>query len=517
MNSMNPSITPSRSGFRRWFVALVLAGGIVALLAITLTVVLMALPLTRRLIFVGLAEALLGGRLETLAVDLEIQPSLKWLFSSIVILPVGFGLARMVMARDFSKAARGLAVALGTLLAVGIYAWVGTQHFNFDAQGRPVVYLSFHRDGVRKSFYPGIDRVTGRPKEAVSPDRAVWLTELVRQPVRVVNPAVETNWFDANSGEPNLWFVELAPGQWQFFNRPHFHQQIKVEVQPVTPEFMAQWQAEQARLAAEAAAERLRTEAQARALAEKKEREEQLRVERRRLAEIAAKAEAEAKVRAEAELRARESQLLREQVNARQRQQAADEAARLTLEHQQKGVERRVREATADPSRLEHWDAARFLSRVFPELDGNHPDKQVFDDEYAGRRFRFRDRVEEIQAHSRTVMFAATVYGKMRFRISGFTRPGSENAFKAGCDAIFTATVERIETSPSSAGCVVTLYLCGLEPIAPPPVVPNWLKPAEPKAPPAYSAQPRSTKYVVAPVSAILKLPFQIVGSVLGT
>jgi hypothetical protein len=321
-------MTTTSFSIRRWLFRLILGTGLVALVMLALAVVFIAVPLTRRVLIVALAEWMLGGRLESLAVDLDLQPNLRWIFTLLIVLPVGFGLARAIMARRFSSALRGLALAAGTLLLLVVAVWWNTRHFNFDAKGRPVVYLGFRRDGVHKSYSPGIDRVTGRPKYEATVDRIQWLSELARQPVREVDPAGQTNWFDANSGEPNLWYVQLADNRWQFFNRPHFHQQLRIEVSPVTPELMAQWQAEHDRQAAAAQALQRRREAEARSAAEKEKREEEDRAEHLRQADIRIRAEAQAGARLEAERREREAQLTRDQEKLPVTEPSAQEAPR---------------------------------------------------------------------------------------------------------------------------------------------------------------------------------------------
>jgi hypothetical protein len=321
-------MTTTSFSIRRWLLRLLLGVGLVALVMLVLAIIFIAVPLTRRVLIVALAEWMLGGRLESLAVDLDLQPNLRWIFTLLIILPVGFGLARAVMARRFSSALRGLALAAGTLLLLAIAVWWHTRHFNFDAKGRPVVYLSFRRDGAHKSYSPGIDRVTGRPKYEATVDRIQWLSELARQPVREVDPAGQTNWFDANSGEPSLWYGQLATNRWQFFNRPHFHQQLRIEVSSVTPELMAQWQAEYDRQRAAAEALQRRREASARAAAEKEKREEQERAEQRRQADLRTRAEAEAGARLEAERREREAQLARDEERRPATELAIQEAPR---------------------------------------------------------------------------------------------------------------------------------------------------------------------------------------------
>ena len=189
--------------------------------------------------------------------------------------------------------------------------------FQFRCPGRPVVYLSLRRDGVHKSYSPGIDCVTGRPKYQATVDRVLWLSELARQPVREVDPAVEPNWFDANSGEPNLWYVETGPNEWHFFNRPHFHQQLRLEVLPITPEVMARWKAEHARRMAVTDALRREREAAAKAAAaakalrereraEQERRQERERAEQRRQTDFWLKAEAAGRAKLEAERQERE-------------------------------------------------------------------------------------------------------------------------------------------------------------------------------------------------------------------
>ena len=330
----------------RWLLRTLLAVGLVVLVALALAVILIAIPITRRFLIVILADWLLGGRLESLAVDLDIQQNLRWIFVLVVVLPVGFGLARMAIARNFNSAARGLAVAVGTLLIVGLEVWWHTRHFNFDSQGRPVLYLSFRRDGACKSYSPGLDRITGRPKYEATVDRVAWLSELASQPVRVVDPAVETNWFDANSGEPNLWYVETNTNQWQFFNRPHFHQQLRVEVMPITPEVMAQWQAEQNRQATAADALRQQRAAEAKAEAEKKERQEQNLAEQRRQADLAIRAEAEARARLEGERQQRENEAkAAAEEKERQQREAEAKAAAEEKERQEANLAEQRRQA----------------------------------------------------------------------------------------------------------------------------------------------------------------------------
>ena len=91
-------MTTTSFSIRRWLLRLLLGAGLAALAMLALAVIFIAVPLTRRLLVVPLAEWMLGGRLESLAVDLDLQPNLRWIFTLLIVLPVGFGLARTVMA-----------------------------------------------------------------------------------------------------------------------------------------------------------------------------------------------------------------------------------------------------------------------------------------------------------------------------------------------------------------------------------------------------------------------------------
>ncbi len=475
-------MTTTRPARHSWFFRLLLGVCFGVLLLLALAVMLVAIPLTRRLLLLGLAKWMLGGRLESLAVDLDIQPNLRWIFSLLVILPVGFGLARMAVARGLGSAARGLALAMGTLLGVGILAWCRTRHFNFDAQGRPIVYLSFRRDGVHKSYSPGFDRVTGRPRVPVTPARALWFSDLVRQPVREVAPAVETNWFDATSGEPNLWYIKTGSNQWHFYNRPHFQQQLGVPVKPITREVMAEWQAFHDQEVAATQALQRQQEAAARAAADRQAREEldrlepkkrleQRRLEQQREAGLRIRAEAEARARLEADQAAHQAELRRARAEARAREEAVAQARQVAAEHHRQVIERRIREATAAPSSLDQWDARQFVSGVFPALNAHHPDTNAFDDQFAGRRFQFCQRVETLERRDRRVEFAPLIFGDMGLRVSGLLGFGSTKAFKRGHEVHFVGTVERIETSSGPDGSMVTLWLSGIESV-PGPVIP---------------------------------------------
>jgi hypothetical protein len=476
---------------RKWLFRVAVAALMTGLAALFAGIILVAIPLTRRLLVAGLAEWMLGGRLESLAVDLDIQPGLRWIFTTLVALPVGFGLARMVVAREFNMALRGLALAMGTLLLLGLVVWWNTRHFNFDAQGRPLVYLSFQRGGVHKSYSPGIDRVTGRSKVQATMDRIQWLSALATQSVREVDPAVETVWFDPNSGEPNLWFVETGSSHWQFFNRPHFHRSTGQEARPVTPEIMGCWKREHDRLVAEAKQARLAREAaeQAAALTSRKEREERELGEQRRLAdlrvreeaaarakaeyeakvkrELAIRAEAEARVRQEAEERraaerraeaaaaararaeAEQREMAGRERQAKERRAALEAAARIEAERMRMAriAERLAREAALPAPSLEFLRIPQMLLQVAPRLSAEEFVADTFTNEFFLHRFRLTGKVARLDRAGSRIIFEPVVVGRLRCTLEAGVTSETLKEARVGREFVLAGVVIGLQIS----------------------------------------------------------------------
>lgn len=486
--------TDSCKPLRRRYLSLSLALSVALLLVAAVALAILAFPLTRYLLVLTSAHWFLRDLLESLAVDLELQPNLRWIFGLLVTLPISLGIVRMLSARVWRQAWAGLVLTAGTVLLVGGIAWWQTRQFNFDERGRPIVYVSFRSGGIHKSYTAGIDRVTGRSMSPITGDRLPWLEALARGPVQVINPAMTTNWFDPDSGYPRLWYVEVCSNRWEFFNRPVFHPRLQVEALPITRELMAAWEDQQQRASVREQAERQRRDEEALAKArlterfrarEQAERDAMLR--QRQAADAAARVEAE-RVRA----LHREEQAKREQEESRIREATAEQEAqertrRQTAEQERFRLERRLREATARPAALELLHPPQFIQHLFPRLDAASFQPASFSEDYLGRRFRYDGVVARLSPHRHRAVLAGVSLGELHLVVQAVLQPGVAPLLKTGRPTTLAGTVVFLHLLPGSTNVNgIVGRVCLLE-LANAIVVPTG-----PKATSAGSATPRS-------------------------
>ncbi len=120
--------------------------------------------------------------------------------------------------------------------------WQGTQNQFFDRSGRAIKCYILSRDGVvRYMERAGIDPVTGRQCQDVTPELLERLQEYARgrRPELVLED--EPVFFDQRTGEPIIWFWRAKSGDIELFNLMGFHPESGEELRPITPAVVAEW------------------------------------------------------------------------------------------------------------------------------------------------------------------------------------------------------------------------------------------------------------------------------------
>jgi len=59
-------------------------------------------------------------------------------------------------------------------------------------------------------------------------------------PFRKVDPSA-VDWFDPNTGDPQVWYYQLPNGEFEFYSRPGFHPFTKDPLKPVTKNLYQTW------------------------------------------------------------------------------------------------------------------------------------------------------------------------------------------------------------------------------------------------------------------------------------
>ena len=120
--------------------------------------------------------------------------------------------------------------------------WQGTQNQFFDRSGKAIKCYILSRDGVvRYMERAGIDPVTGRQCQDVTPELLERLQEYARgrRPELVLED--EPVFFDQRTGEPIIWFWRAKSGDIELFNLMGFHPESGEELRPITPAVVAEW------------------------------------------------------------------------------------------------------------------------------------------------------------------------------------------------------------------------------------------------------------------------------------
>lgn len=382
---------------------------------------------------------------------------------------------------------RRLALAGGIALALaycGLHFWHSRNHL-FNATGEPMFYWGLTPAGtIHKQSRPGTNPYTHNPLKPASREYLALIHSRLREPLHPVDPALH-DWFDPNTGWPLLWCFRSPQGPLEFYTRPAIHPRYQVELQEVTVELRHQWERDQARLQAGAAAReqqeraaeaaRLQREQQAhQAEQERLLKIEQARLEAQRLEEQAARHGLEV-----AALRAREEQARRDtqEREAQRRQAAAAEAARAlqlaeTAAREQAALarrereqreaaaaqqrqaearrhqailDRRAREATAGPGGLDWFHPAEMIRQTCPQLSADSFRAETFADDFQLRRFRFKGLVTQFRKTSREAVLAPVTCGQVHCVVIATLSPAAVAVLRVNRELDFTATVVAIQ------------------------------------------------------------------------
>lgn len=332
------------------------------------------------------------------------------------------------------SALAGLAVAYFSL-----HAWLSRDHL-YDPTGKPTFYWGLTPQGtIHKQSEPGLNPYTQKPLLPASSEYLTLIRTRLREPLKQVDPAAH-EWFDANTGWPMLWYYRSPQGQSEFYARPAIHPLYQVELQPVTVELRRQWEQEQAELKAKATALARQEDEQRQAEAVQRAAEQQrlLEIERARVEAERLKAEA---AREEKAARA-EEQKIREQ--ALQAERESQEKAAAETRRRQMILDRRVREAATPVTDLEWLSPVGMLAQICPNLRADSFRQEMFEEDFAGRRFRYNGRVIRLLDNKRLALLETVTAGEIHLMIQVNLQPETGDTLRVNREASLAGTVTAI-------------------------------------------------------------------------
>ena len=405
----------------------------------------------------------------------ELGRLLGWPNDIVWLVSVPLAVASSVLvAWVFRRNRRRRWAAIGGLVAMavvyfGLHAWLSRNHL-YDPKGQPLFYWGLTPWGeIHKQAEPGLSPYTHKPLRPASPEYLALIRARLREPLQPANPATN-DWFDANMGWPLLWYIRNPQGELEFYKRPAIHPRYRVELQEVTVELRGEWEQEQARMAADAAAHDAREleEKRQEAVARAAEQQRLLQIEQARVEAERIRAESALREQAATAARAREEQTRRDveakAAQARQDVEAKEAKARRIAEataryetalaerssqereaaesrHRQDILDRRAREATAEVIALDWLLPGEMLRQICPKLNVESFQANVFEEDYAGRRFRYSGRVARLQKDTRLATFESLTVGEIHFIVQATLQPETVGQLRAGREASVAGTV----------------------------------------------------------------------------
>ena len=111
------------------------------------------------------------------------------------------------------------------------------------ADGSPAKYYVRTLDGYEFSASPGTHPVHGVAYRPVTPEVAREYLLWKKRGGDPQDPSVaEDHYFSSATGDPVRWYINLPDGQIEMFTLPGFHRKLGVQLLPVTPEVIAEYE-----------------------------------------------------------------------------------------------------------------------------------------------------------------------------------------------------------------------------------------------------------------------------------
>ncbi len=205
-------------------------------------------------------------------------------------------------------------------------------------------------------------------------------------------------------------------------------------------------QAEAAQLAQQQAEQKAKDDELARQQEKQRKADEiQRSAEQQRLLEIElARVEAD-RLKAEA---ARKEEAARAKEQALQAEQARQAEAEAETRRQQAIIDRRVREAAAPVSELEPMAPIEMLAQICPSLRSDSFQEATYEDNFAGRRFRYHARVTRLLDDKRIALLEMVTVGEIHLLIQATLKPEVGKKLRVNREADLAGTVTGIRFIP---------------------------------------------------------------------
>jgi hypothetical protein len=160
--------------------------------------------------------------------------------AALVSVPFFIG-ANFLLSVSPARRHKGLAilVCLFVLYNVGLFFATRDASFGF-ASGETLKWYAMTPEGVRYYDHPGVDPIYGIELKPVTRDNVRELKRLEQGEALPIDPE-QVEFFNAFTGDPQVWYSRDGNGKWEFYNRPGYHPRTGAELHPVSHELYEEW------------------------------------------------------------------------------------------------------------------------------------------------------------------------------------------------------------------------------------------------------------------------------------